>query len=938
MQTVYTTFGGDMYQSAFNAVVTIVGDSGFHTLIRMCGVFSVLSAVLGYFKERHPLVYIKWLAIYVIVMFLILAPKTNVQIVDISNPAGIYEVDNFPSGLAFIAGVSTGSGYGVAQLFDMAFQSADALSYSKTGMLFGANIIASGSDLTSSVPHLSENLQSYSENCVSGDIMINHKYTMNAVMNSSDPWSIVSSNPSPVRGFYYVDDSSQTFMTCAEAVAKINSAMNTGLSVGGVDFSSFAHKFYGNRIDASSLMSDAVDSSNQFFYSEGLNATQFLKGNITASALRSGIQKYSASSGDTANILNMTSENAMMKQRIGWAAEHGLATRMLPFFQSIMVLMLICVFPLIIALALINHSAFGMNTIATYASGFLYFQIWPPMFTILNFASNYYLKSKLGDVPLVLSNADQVRLQYADVSNIAGYLCMSIPVLSFYITKGAAHAASQAVGSAMGGVAMTAGGAASSAADGNWSFNNMSMNNVNSNKYDDNLSHRSGMATYQADNGASLTHTADGHTVFDTSGAISNLPVSMKFSQMMSSGFTNQARSAEANAQSHLHGFNDAINSSFNQLAQLSHQSGNSDTLSHGTDSSTSTSQTTGVSMMMSAAEDYAKANHVSVQDAYQSLSSNSLTETGSIGGSVGIDSKREVLGGIASLATGISGEAHIRGEVAGSHNTTGSTTAQNSENSDSSHSQNARYAQDFKKGMDLVQQQRENSGANHSDNASNSQMSQFAATLGKAQSEYNQYTQSQTASQEYSKMANYAETQSSSIDANYNQEFADWAQEKYGANASRILTNAPEAQKAAVQFANERLAPEIQNNFRSNESRALGGAGKASVGGLGSSVEGSFNAGVKKMEQAMPGMKIENDISSKVSAQNSTTAGNISSGSGSINEQKNNISSGNDKVVDNYDTTQAKVNYDINHKKNDKNPIDPKIQDSLHKLREKIK
>jgi hypothetical protein len=71
------------------------------------------------------------------------------------------------------------------------------------------------------------------------------------------------------------------------------------------------------------------------------------------------------------------------------------------------------------------------------------------------------------------------------------------------------------------------------------------MDNVSQNKMDTNLMQRQGQQTWQADNGSTQTQTAGGHTVIDGSGAMSNLPVNMKLSQLASSGFQESARQSQ---------------------------------------------------------------------------------------------------------------------------------------------------------------------------------------------------------------------------------------------------------------------------------------------------------------------------------------------------------------------------------------------------------
>ena len=283
-------------------------------------------------------------------------------------------------------------------------------------------------------------------------------------------------------------------------------------------------------------------------------------------------------------------------------------------------LILVCLFPLMIALAASNHSIFGLNTLKIYVCGFIYFQMWPVMFAILNYAANYWLQSQSGGTPLVLANKDIVALQHSDVANLAGYLSLSIPVLSFYLTKGAAAIGSQVAGSVLSSGAFTSAGVAATTADGNWSFNNMSMDNVSQNKMDTNLVQRQGQQTWQADNGSTQTQTAGGHTVIDGSGAMSNLPVNMRLSQLASSGFQESARQSQVQAQTALDGYNHSVTSGWSQLSQLSHQTGSSDSLTQGSENSQATNATRGASMMLSAAESYAKANNISTPVSYTHL------------------------------------------------------------------------------------------------------------------------------------------------------------------------------------------------------------------------------------------------------------------------------------------------------------------------------
>lgn len=819
MLEVYTIYGGGMWKTAFDAVVTLIGSNTFSTLMRMAGIFAVLAVLLTFIKQRNPMVFVQWLAIFMLITSVLMVPKRSVQIIDISDPAAVWKTDNVPVGLAAIASLSTSIGFKMATLYDTLMARPDSVTYSKTGMLFGSQIVAETSDFSTQNPELAQMLPDYVENCVIGDILLNHKYTVNELLNSTDPLSLITSQPSPLRGIFRTTSSTREFLTCRDAATQIRALANTEANTTSATFSMLTRKIFGTRVNGATLLANAMGESYGYFYAGGMSAAQIMKNNITHSAVRQGVKGFAARSSDTANLLNLATENSATKQRLSWAAGNALATRTLPFAQSLLMLILVCLFPLMIALAASNHSLFGLNTLKIYVGGFIYFQMWPVMFAILNYASNFWLQSKTGGTDLVLANKDLVALQHSDVANLAGYLALSIPVLSFFLTKGAAAIGSQVAGSVLSSAAFGSAGVAATTADGNWSFNNMSMDNVSQNKMDTNLMQRQGQQTWQADNGSTQTMTAGGHIVIDGAGAMSNLPVNMRLSQLASSGFQESARKSQVEAQSALDGYNHSVTSGWSQLSQLSNQTGTSASLNSGTENSQTANASRGASMMMSAAESYAKANNISTQEAYNKLMdiSNQGSAATGLRGSVG--------GGLNIGVAKVSGEAYTNGEL---RHTTGSSRGvqdSHSNSSDSRHDQNSQTVHDFKQGMDMVTSSRVTDGSSQTQNAASSNVQQFAATLNDAQSQYHQFTTSSTRSDEFSRMATLAQNESASLDTNYTQEFVDWASQRYGDKTQAMLTSAPTAREAAMEFVNERLKPEIMGDYRQGRADLESGA-----------------------------------------------------------------------------------------------------------------
>lgn len=891
MTEVWTIYGGDMWRQVFNGVVTVIGSDTYDTLKRIAGLFGVLGVIVSFIKSRNPMVFASWLAIFFVITSVLLVPKRSVQILDVTDPAAVYQVDNVPAGLAFIAGLTTSVQFGVARLYEYSFSRPDSLTYTKSGMLFGSQIIAQTTDFRSQNPQLAGMLTDYVENCVVGDILLNNKYTVSQLLNSTDPLTLITNNPSPLRGLYQDTGSGRQFITCQQAAAVIKNLIGADVRIGGTTWHALATRVFGSRVSGDTLLGNAMDESYNFFYAGGLSAAQIMRNNITNAAIRDGWKGFAARSSDTANLLNLATESSMTKQRISWGAGGVIAARTLPMFQSLMMLVLIALFPLVIALALVNHDIFGLKTLKLYAGGFVYFTMWPVMFAILNSLANFYLQTKTGATPLVLANQDQVALQHSDAANIAGYLSMSIPVLAFFLTKGAASVASQAVGGVMSSAAFATGGQASTTADGNWSFNNMSMDNVSANKFDTNMLRRSGSQGFQTGNNAMMTQTADGHTVVDTSQAISNLPVSMRLSSLASSGFSEQARQAQQQAQSSLDGYNHSVTSGFQQMNQLTQQSGNSDSVTQGSDNSVATNVSRGASKMQSAVESYAKSHNVSEQQAYNQLMD--ITNQGGVGagarGYVKFDSGDQLAGKLGKWATGLSagGEANVNTDWRHTSGSSHGTQDSHAEGRDNRKDQSSQEARDFREGVDMVTSTRLSDSGSHTDNQSSSNAQQFAATLNDAKSQYHQYTESSTRSQEFSRMATLSQTQSASLDANYNQEFVDWTTAKYGSDAQNILTNVRSAQGAATEFMHERLEPEIMRNYgaRTDQvnseplqpARSLDAAGTSSGGGApllagtqssGDALSGSPSAhGHERVRGASPESVVTNGRTTEVSA-----------------------------------------------------------------------
>src|SRR5690606_19769541 len=134
MLEIYTIYGGGMWKSALDAVVGIMGNSTWLTLMRIAGTFAVGGVLIMFIKTRNPMEFVKWLAVFMLITTVLVVPKRSVQIIDITDPAAVWKTDTVPVGLAAIASLTTSIGYRIASLYDMMMSRPDSVTYTKTGM------------------------------------------------------------------------------------------------------------------------------------------------------------------------------------------------------------------------------------------------------------------------------------------------------------------------------------------------------------------------------------------------------------------------------------------------------------------------------------------------------------------------------------------------------------------------------------------------------------------------------------------------------------------------------------------------------------------------------------------------------------------------------------------------------------------------------------
>nr|WP_255321254.1 conjugal transfer mating-pair stabilization protein TraG [Enterobacter cloacae complex sp.]QVQ60268.1 conjugal transfer protein TraG [Enterobacter cloacae complex sp.] len=788
MDAVYVLSGGEFLTAIFNGVAVLMGTTEWASMFRIAALMSVMVLFATYIRGHDPLEVLKFIAFFMFLTSVLIIPKRTVQIIDRSDATSVHTVANVPLGLAAPAKFITGIGTALTEGFETVFHTPDSATYSKTGMLFGANLVGTATDFAFRNGDLAELFTAYVRNCVVGDMLLNHKYSFQELMNTEDPYSLIFSKPSPLRGVMVPYGNTMAnregFWTCQElATGVLQPQLTTDTQNGGKTWDYYVARLTGGKPNASALFGTLLGDSYSYYYGGGSGASQIMRQTVVMNGLKQGIASTSAQNGDAAGLVNLASQSSYTKMRLSQATSTSIATTYLPLLNTVLLAMVIGLFPVIILLASIH--TLTMEVLKGYIFTLIYLQAWGPMFAILNYAVSMYLTGKTGTLSFSLSNLSVIQQTHADIGSIAGWLSLSIPFLAWGIVKGLGSAVSQAgnyLGTAMNS---TASSESSRAGDGSWAFNNLQTDNVAGNKWDTNYASRSGMAMTQMGNGATATRTRDGSTVLETSQAMSKLATEVMGDRISQTGIQKLQRDAMSQQQSLNNSLNHSTSTGMSLLSQWASQRGNSDTVSRGTDSSVSANDAAAISKMQSAVARYARDNNISQADALRAAmdKSQNMTFNAGAGAYAKVDSDKQIIGKVASLGTGWSagGDLHTRldynGQSGSSHGTSSDMSNRTSNTKDFS----AQDLKDIRHGVDVVASQRTTDNSSHTDNASGSLLNQMAATFSDMRTQSSQYSDAQTRSHEYAQMASYVQNHSDSVRSNYTRSLWVCAAERSG-------------------------------------------------------------------------------------------------------------------------------------------------------------
>lgn len=791
MITIQVLGFGELFVQLLNAIAAFMGQSFFNNFLRLTALVGIIMASVGFIKERNPMIYAKWIMSYVLVLQLVLTPKTDVAIYDIAAQKDRV-VSHVPVVFAATASLITSVGVGLAESYDALLSLPDDLTYTKTGSLFGSKLIQASRDFRILDPTLKEEMNQYLRNCVVGDIRLNHKYSVSDLSKTQHIWDLISHNASPLR----MTEVNQTRVSCKTAALaqgqyslkeKLDAEIKRAYTLFGISL--FGH----NRSSYEKLFETHLTSSFDYYQMMTDTSANIFLQSMMINAIGDGIKDYQAFTDSTAGVVNNQFSKSEVQHRWSWAIAGLKAAWFLPILHTLLTALLFGIFPIIMAMTTLPN---GERIFKGYIQFFISLQFWPVLFAILNAAMTLYGKEQsthFGGLTLV--NIDKIDELHADLSGVAGYLMLMIPFLAKGLVSNLSEAfnnlATSMTGHLQGSAMSVANDAASASfAFGQTSFYNASANNYSANKHDNNFTHMHGMHSEQLATGVVKTHTASGNTVFDVSPGMSRNAVSINSVDGLT-GSLNEAFEASKQASFNAHqSFQTSISNFAHKAMQLSNMVGHDMRLGEGLSQSDTSQYQESLSAMSHIASDVAKREGISAEDAMTKLTSASLN---------GKLNAPEVL--TKTLKAVSRGMIDVQADVASQASRTSTTADKFHTGVDASLT--AREAHDFNEAFSHVKNTVQNKHFDDTHSNASHLSSQMGADLRQAQTANQQYDAALQRSERISHATSYVKSHGDQITKNMDQAFSEYVASTVGAEQRDQLFSHPEDQHSLQSLQN---------------------------------------------------------------------------------------------------------------------------------------
>jgi len=436
----------------------------------------------------------------------LLLPKASMLVKDHVEKS-IWKVDNIPLAFALPVGAVESFGHVLTMGFEQVFSlvgNRSSLMYYHYGTVFGARLAKEVSEAKIRDPEVVANMHNFIKRCVILPASIGNKFSKEELAATTDIWGLISKNAGELsRTPMHINGKRKDpSPTCKEAVIYFEDKFakeTTGI------IDRLANKFRGAGHGASYNeglrgLNKSIKTAIAAVYGTEHKVESIIKHNMMINAIndyRSG--KYATA-------------RAQMHQEAGGLLAGDLAEKTLTGSLAVMKVMVYGAFVFLLPLLIVSG---GIQKYTGWITMAFSLSLWPPLFSMLNMIIDFaYDPAKI----VSYSSWSTEKQKFDSIASLAANLTISIPFLSYWITRMGEGGFTHLAGSVMATVNSATGAIAGERSVGtrNWdndSIGNSSRDMISSGKTNQNLEYVSGEQSWASSDGSFVRLTGGGTSV-----------------------------------------------------------------------------------------------------------------------------------------------------------------------------------------------------------------------------------------------------------------------------------------------------------------------------------------------------------------------------------------------------------------------------------------
>ena len=604
---IFTYGGGRGLYDIFNAIASLTNYKG-GILVS----FAFLSIVLGtfwgviraFFSQKLEVIFLHFAIPACLLWTSLISVSTPVLITDILAQTE-HKVDNVPYLFALFCNTASELGYTITKQLESVLHRPNDPQYLSAGLIFGSQTALDFGKYRLTDANLERNLNNFCKKCVFYDLSFG-KYSLDDLRKNTDIWKFLKERTSKCRLVDYCDaDSKDKFkaikcelMTCQSAIAKMSDHF-------GKEKNYYKSLDFAKQLPLTFQALTKLKTANHDLVSQQL-MMNVLSNNFPKRFAQERAKSYLT---ETYLMMGMSFQTGIISIRI--------------VLESILYLSIIIVIPLSLLPG-------GISIIKNWAFAYIWIQMWPPLFVIVNYIFQSYAQADAGQIFAGLSDAQEglslytsvgATELYKDVLAKCGFAYTLVPMLTYTLLKGGATSFVHLAGSLVQPEQAAASAATNEMLSGNYSYGNVQygqMQYENKNAFQNSTAPFISDGFLQTNNGGVTQTHMPGKTILREN--LSDLASNVYLESSIGSQLHQSKQVAENQVENWQHAYSESMSESSRGLHDFTSHLANSD--SYSTNFSTREAQSVhqAASSIWNDAEQFAQQYNVSSSDVLRGM------------------------------------------------------------------------------------------------------------------------------------------------------------------------------------------------------------------------------------------------------------------------------------------------------------------------------